>query len=991
MSHSIKSRNLFFLTGLVLLILLLPGAVSAQIVKTNFIGGSGNTTITGDWNGDGKEDIGISNGVIWYLDFNGNGVWNAGIDKVYNFGSAGWTPVTGDWNGDDHFEIGVCRNGVWYLDYDGNGVWNAGIDKAYNFGSAGWTPVTGDWNKDGRTEAGVYQNGVWYLDYNGNGMWNAGIDKIYNFGGKGWTPLVEDWNGDGKTKVGVYQNGIWYLDYTGNGAWNASADKIYSFGSTGWTPVPGDWNEDGRTEVGTHRNGVFQLDYNGNGVWNGATSDKQVNFGITGYTPKAGDWNNDGKTKAGLTNGITWYLDNGDAAPPSATPSGTPAASSPSITVTATNGGESWARGTAHTLTWSYTGSPGSTVKIEVLKGSTPVGTIAESAPIGSGGKGSYTWSIFPSGSTGNDYKIRVQSISQPEIQDLSNNFFTITSGTGTSPTATPGTTVSSITVTAANGGEIWKRGTSHAVTWSYTGSPGSAVKIEVMKGSTLVGTIAESVPIGSGGKGSCTWSIFPSGSTGDDYKIRVQSISQPAIQDLSNNFFTLTSGTVTTPATTPATTPGTPISSITVTAPNGGEIWKRGTSHAVTWSYTGSPGSTVTIEIFKGSSLVGTIAENVPLGNGGKGTYTWPIYASGTTGSDYRVSIRSTTQAGIKDAGNNFFTLTPATGTSPTTTPSTTPIPKPDPVIITSGSSLYIDQYGIKGDGSDEGPAIQAAFNYAASHSIKTVIFPAGKVITTGSLRIPKGLTLIGNGCTLRLKANAHTDTSPWTWIYVQDGCRVSGFKFDGNRFNGNGMNTNGLMLQGNNIFDSNEVFNCNSYAVFVYGSYPTNIRITNNYIHDVKQYGIDTGGSDGPSSWGYNVVVTGNTITNCGEVGIKIRGTKDSTISNNNIKVGARNPGGDEPSGIRLYSWDETNTNVKITNNIVTGIDQNPSACIDSDDSDNHGISITGNKVSHCYDGIEIQFNNGIITGNTISNCVKDLMNYGSGNTISANTILA
>ena len=762
-------------------------------------------------------------------------------------------------------------SGTWTT--NGNGVWNAGTDKEYNFGSAGWTPVTGDWNKDGRTEAGVYQNGVWYLDYNGNGVWNAGIDKIYNFGGKGWTPLVEDWNGDGKAKVGVYQNGVWYLDYTGNGAWNASADKVYSFGSTGWTPVTGDWNKDGRTEVGTHRNGVFQLDYNGNGVWNGATSDKQVNFGITGYTPKAGDWNNDGKTKVGLTNGITWYLDNGDAAPPSATPSGTPSASVPSITVTAANGGESWARGTAHTLTWSYTGSPGSTVKIEVLKGSTPVGTIAESAPIGSGGKGSFTWSIFPSGSTGNDYKVRVQSISQPAIQDLSNNFFTITSGTGTSPTTTPGTTVSSITVTA----------------------------------------------------------------------------------------------------------------------PNGGEIWKRGTSHAVTWSYTGSPGSTVTIEILKGGSLVGTIAENVPLGSGGKGTYTWPIYASGTTGSDYRVSIRSTTQAAIKDTGNNFFTLTPATGTSPTTTPSTTPIPKPDPVIITSGSSLYIDQYGIKGDGSDEGPAIQAAFNYAASHSIKTVIFPAGKVITTGSLRIPKGLTLIGNGCTLRLKANAHTDTSPWTWIYVQDGCRVSGFKFDGNRFNGNGMNTNGLMLQGNNIFDSNEVFNCNSYAVFVYGSYPTNIRITNNYIHDVKQYGIDTGGSDGPSSWGYNVVVTGNTIANCGEVGIKIRGTKDSTISNNNIKVGARNPGGDEPSGIRLYSWDETNTNVKIANNIVTGIDQNPSACIDSDDSDNHGISITGNKVSHCNDGIEIQFNNGIITGNTISNCVKDLTNYGSGNTISGNTVLA
>jgi PKD repeat protein len=431
---------------------------------------------------------------------------------------------------------------------------------------------------------------------------------------------------------------------------------------------------------------------------------------------------------------------------------------------------------------------------------------------------------------------------------------------------------------------------------------------------------------------------------------------------------------------------------SISVTTPDGGETWERGTTHTIAWSYTGNPGSTVKIVFLKGGIPV-TLSESAPIGSGGKGSYTWSIWSERPTGSDYKVSVESTSQPTVKDISNNYFTI--ASGTITPGTPSVTPTPviKTDNTITTSGSStLYLDQYGIKGDGSDEGPAIQTALTYAASHSFKTVVFPAGKVITIGSLRIPEGLTLIGNGCTLKLKANAHTDTSPWTWIYVQEGVRVTGFKFDGNRLNGNGKNTNGLMLQGDNTFDNNEIFNVNSYAVFVYGSYPSNIRITNNYIHDIKQYGIDTGGSDGPSSWGYNVTVTGNTIANCGEVGIKIRGTKDSVISNNNVKVGARNtnPLGDEPSGIRLYSWDETNTNVKITNNIVTGIDQNPSACINSDDSDNHGISITGNKVSHCYDGIDIQFNNGIITGNTISNCVKDITNGGSGNTIS-NTILA
>ena len=362
---------------------------------------------------------------------------------------------------------------------------------------------------------------------------------------------------------------------------------------------------------------------------------------------------------------------------------------------------------------------------------------------------------------------------------------------------------------------------------------------------------------------------------------------------------------------------------------------------------------------------------------------YTWDINNDGVV--DYTTK---NPRHKYLAAGNYTVKLTidNANGTDSETKTSYIRVSNPVSAIA---STLYIDQYGLKGDGSDEGPAIQAALNYAASHSIKTVIFPPGKIITTGSLRIPVGLTLIGNGCTLRLKANAHTDADPWTWIYVQKNCQVSGFKFDGNRYNGNGLNTNGLMLQGNNTFDNNEVFNVNSYAVFVYGNYPSNIRITNNNIHDIKQYGIDTGGSDGPYSWGYNITVAGNTISGCGEVAVKIRGTKDSIIANNVINVGARNknPLGDEPSGIRLYSWDETNTNVRISDNIITGKDENPSTCIDSDDNDNYGISITGNKISHCYEGIEIQFNNGIISGNTITNCVKNIINLGSGNTLSSN----
>jgi hypothetical protein len=88
----------------------------------------------------------------------------------------------------------VYKDGFWYLDYNGNGTWDAGIDNSSTFGTIGWTSVVGDWNGDGKTDIGIYKDGAWYLDYNGNGTWDAGTDKAYNFGAPLWTSVVGKWS-----------------------------------------------------------------------------------------------------------------------------------------------------------------------------------------------------------------------------------------------------------------------------------------------------------------------------------------------------------------------------------------------------------------------------------------------------------------------------------------------------------------------------------------------------------------------------------------------------------------------------------------------------------------------------------------------------------------------------------------------------------------------------------------------------------------------------
>ncbi|GFO59677.1 hypothetical protein GMST_20020 [Geomonas silvestris] len=203
-------------------------------------GAAGDTPISGDWTGDGTSKAGAYKGNgTWWLDLNGNNTLDPG--ETFFFGIAGDVPVVGDWTGNGATKIGVFRNHQWYLDLDGNGIWNAATDVIYDFGIAGDIPVTGDWNGTGKTKIGVFRNGQWYLNLTGNGSWTPATDVIYNFGIPGDIPVTGDWNASGKTKLGVFRNGQWYLNLTGNGAWTPLTDAIFAFGIPGDKPVVGKW------------------------------------------------------------------------------------------------------------------------------------------------------------------------------------------------------------------------------------------------------------------------------------------------------------------------------------------------------------------------------------------------------------------------------------------------------------------------------------------------------------------------------------------------------------------------------------------------------------------------------------------------------------------------------------------------------------------------------------------------------------------------------
>jgi hypothetical protein len=91
-------------------------------------------------------------------------------------------------------------------------------------------------------------------------------------------------------------------------------------------------------------------------------------------------------------------------------------------------------------------------------------------------------------------------------------------------------------------------------------------------------------------------------------------------------------------------------ISGITVSSPNGGEVWEIGSSYDITW--TDNIAENVKIELFIGV-LNSTIAASTPS----DGTFNWTVPAV-TQASDYTVVITSVSNGSITDVSDANFTI---------------------------------------------------------------------------------------------------------------------------------------------------------------------------------------------------------------------------------------------------------------------------------------------------------------------------------------------
>jgi serine-aspartate repeat-containing protein C/D/E len=246
--------------------------------------------VTGDFNGDGVTDIGVYVNGEWFIDLNGNGVWDDS-DLWAKLGSADDKPVTGDWDGDGKTDIGIFGP-AWPGDpravaeepglpdpynqptgklknvppqpqhatighrqmkrtRDGS-LRSDLIDHVFHYGQRGDVPVTGDWTGTGIDSIGIFSAGQWILDVDGDGK-RSEKDITLKLGERGDKPIVGDFNGDGIDEVGIYRDGHWHIDLNHDGVIDDDNDLHYELGDASHNPVVGDWDGDGVDQIGVHQ------------------------------------------------------------------------------------------------------------------------------------------------------------------------------------------------------------------------------------------------------------------------------------------------------------------------------------------------------------------------------------------------------------------------------------------------------------------------------------------------------------------------------------------------------------------------------------------------------------------------------------------------------------------------------------------------------------------------------------------------------------------
>lgn len=284
--------------------------------------------------------------------------------------------------------------------------------------------------------------------------------------------------------------------------------------------------------------------------------------------------------------------------------------SQPVIKVLTPNGAEIVIIDSKYNITWSSMGNI-QNVKISYSTNSGSSWSVIENQ---SPNTGTFGWNVPNTPSS--NCRVKVEDCNNTTTSDISNNDFIISGP--------------SITVLKPNGGETWIAGTTQNITWSKAGNLSANVQLFY---STNGGAAWIQITNQTPNDGTFSWVVpnTPSAAC----SVKVVDYNNASIYDVSNKNFIIS------------------LPRITVTKPNGNEIWAAGTIQNITWSKAGSVSSNIKILYSTNSGNTWTVIINQTPNDG---SFSWLV--PNTLSKTCKVKLEDNSNPLINDESNNNFTI---------------------------------------------------------------------------------------------------------------------------------------------------------------------------------------------------------------------------------------------------------------------------------------------------------------------------------------------
>ncbi len=206
-------------------------------------------TLAGDFNGDGLTDLASFERPTgtWKVSLSQRTGFAPAVQWVTGFGPDK-TPIVGDWNQDGRADIGAYDAGTWqFLQSDGKSFQSM---TPARFETSPGIPFTGDFNGDGATDIGTYNTSSWSFALHRGNTFVVIPSMTTAWGGSEYQPLTGDFNGDGLTDIAIVSLATGGVDIrlSDGSGWLGPQTWIKDFGPN-TAHLAADLNGDGLSDV----------------------------------------------------------------------------------------------------------------------------------------------------------------------------------------------------------------------------------------------------------------------------------------------------------------------------------------------------------------------------------------------------------------------------------------------------------------------------------------------------------------------------------------------------------------------------------------------------------------------------------------------------------------------------------------------------------------------------------------------------------------------